>query len=57
MVSGAGVSDLTSGAELTPAEDTLAPLNHLYLISTKDSGFAVTSDAATVLVRGTYTIA
>jgi hypothetical protein len=49
----APVTDATTGAEL--AVGGTAAANHMYLASAR-CGFTVTSDTATVLVRGKYTL-
>ena len=52
-LSGAAVADATGGTEL--AIDGEAVPNHLYIVSAS-CGFTATSETATVLVRGTYTL-
>ena len=52
-LTGAAAADTTSGSEL--AVDGTAENNHLYVTSAA-CGFAATSETATLLVRGTYTI-
>lgn len=53
---GNGISDLTDGAVLV--NSNLLPLNHYLVIPKSDGrGFTVTSETATILIRGEYHVA
>ncbi len=55
VAAGAGISDLTAGTVII--NGALLPANHYMVIPKADGrGFVVTSDTATILVRGEYNI-